>query len=79
MKAKRDALCSSLGQNVSQVVSARGFRLAPHETRVHTTCLGLQLSLQRLEGVNQDHVVRLGKAVSLLLGLLSGKETSRYN
>lgn len=32
------------GQNVSQVASARGFLLAPHETRAHTTCLGLWLS-----------------------------------
>lgn len=72
MKAKRVALCSFcsfLGHNVSQVASARGFLLAPHETRAHTACLGLRLSRQRLAGVKQEHVVRLGKAFRLLLVL----------
>lgn len=70
MKAKRVALCSFcsfFGQNVSQVASARGFLLAPHETRAHTACLGLRLS--RLAGLKQEHVVRLGKAFRLLLVL----------
>lgn len=48
---------------MSQVASARGFLLAPHETRAHTACLGLRLSRQRLAVAKQEHVCPLGKSL----------------
>lgn len=48
---------------VSQVASARGFLLAPHETRVHTESLGLGLSGRHQAVLNPKTSFPFGKSL----------------